>query len=269
MIRNPSGETESSPRSHILLAAAVPFELRPFARRLGLEAPASAIAHGKHGERHVSLLSAGMGRPGDDTFAAALHDLRPGAVINIGIAGALDEEHPAGSTWLVDQWHRPQPPHELAARADEALCAELAGLLDGAGLDWGRARAVMVDHPLHDTAERDRIRAGTGAHLVEMEGAAWAGIAAAAGVPFAAVRVVSDHANRPLPGPRPKGGRRAWLMRDDGSVRKHRLALAMLFSGAWMRPRHHLSEVKAAGGQFRRAMEGLEGVADALLPAAR
>lgn len=229
----------------------------------------SAIAHGKHGDQHVSLLSAGMGRPGDDTFAAALRDLRPDAVINVGIAGALDEEHPAGSTWLVDQWHQPQPPHELAARADETLSMELGGMLDGAGLDWGRARAVMVDRPLHDSGERDRIRDGSGAHLVEMEGAAWAGIAAVAEVPFAAVRVVSDHANRPLPGPRPKGGRRAWLMRDDGSVRKHRLALAMLLSGAWLRPRHNLSEVKAAGGQFRLAMQGLEGVADALLPPAR
>jgi nucleoside phosphorylase len=269
MSRKLSAEAGPGPRSHILLAAAVPLELRPFARRLGLEPPTSAIAHGKHGERHVSLLSAGMGRPGDDTFAAALRDLQPGAVINVGIAGALDEGHPAGSTWLVDQWYRPQPPHELAARADDALSTELAGMLDAAGLQWGRARAVMVDHPLHDSAERDLIRDGSGAHLVEMEGAAWAGIAGAAGVPFAAVRVVSDHANRPLPGPRPRGGRRAWLMRDDGSLRKHRLALAMLFSGAWLRPRHHLSEIKAAGGQFRLAMEGLEEVAEALLPPAR
>jgi len=35
-----------------------------------------------------------------------------------------------------------------------------------------------------------------------------------------------------------------------------------------LRPRHHLSEIKAAGGQFRLAMEALEGVASALLPSA-
>jgi hypothetical protein len=207
-----------------------------------------------------------MGRPGDDAFRDALRNLQPSQVINVGIAGALDEEHPAGSTWLVEEWHHPRPPHDLAARPDPALLQQLAGMLDGAGVRCGRARAVMFDEPLHDPAERDRVREGSGAHLVEMEGAAWAQIAAQAGIPFAAVRVVSDHANRPLPGPRPKGGRRAWLMRDDGTVRKRRLALAMLFSRAWLRPRHHISEVKAAGDQFRIAMQGLEGVAGALLP---
>jgi nucleoside phosphorylase len=256
-----------APPSHILLAAAVAFELRPFARRLGLEAPAFAIAHGKHGERHVSLLSTGMGRPGDDAFTAALRDLQPDAVINVGIAGALDEQHPAGSTWIVDEWRAPDPPHDRTATADPALSEHLAGLLSAAGWPCGRARAVMVDEPLQDPHQRDRVRARSGAHLVEMEGAAWAAIAKAMGVPFAAVRVVSDHADRPLPGPRPRGGgRRDWLLRDDGRPRKRRLAWALLVSGAWLRPRRHLAEVKAAGGQLRQAAAALEGVAGALLP---
>jgi nucleoside phosphorylase len=257
---------EGDARPHILLAAAVPFELRPFARRLGLEAPTSAIAHGKHGDRHVSLISAGMGRSGDEAFAAALRDLRPTAVINVGIAGALDERHPAGSAWIVDAWPRLRPPHDVAARADAQLTREVARSLDAAGLSCGRARALTVDAPLHDRAERDRLREACDAHLVEMEGAAWAGLATDAGVPFAAVRVVSDHADRALPGPSARGGRRAWLLRDDGGTRKGRLALAMLLSSAWLRPRHHLSEINAAGVQFRQAMESLEAVAEALLP---
>jgi len=255
---------ESPP--HILLAAAVAFELRPFARRLGVDAPASAIARGRHGDRQVSLLSTGMGRPGDDAFEHALRDLQPTQVINVGIAGALDLEHPAGSTWIVDEWHHPQPPHGLAASADTELSSQIGAALDDAGIAWGRARGVTVDDPLHDADQRDRIRDGSGAHLVEMEGAAWAGIAAEIGVPFAAVRVVSDHANRPLPGPRPQDGRRGWLLRDDGTLRKRRLAWALLATRAWLRPRHHLSELRAAGGQFRQAMEALDGVAEALLP---
>ncbi len=256
-------DRESTPE--VLLAAAVAFELRPFARRLGIEAPDSGPTYEPVGNRRVALLSAGMGRSGDEKFAAALRDLRPAAVINVGIAGALDLAHPAGSTWVVNEWRGPHHPHEPAARADTALSADVGEALTETGIGWGNAVAVTVDEPLHDADERDRIREGSGAHLVEMEGAAWATIAAEHGVPFAAIRVVSDHADRPLLGPRPKSGRRAWLLRDDGTTRKGRLLWALLASTAWLRPRHHLRELKAAGGQFRDAADALDGVAQALL----
>ena len=250
---------------YVLLAAAVAFELGPFARRLGIDAPDSGLAHAPAGNPRVALLSAGMGRPGDEKFAAALRELRPDAVINVGIAGALDLSHPAGSTWVVEEWLHQHPPHEPTARADAALSAKVGDALTETGVGWGNAVAVTVDEPLHDADERDRIREGSGAHLVEMEGAAWATIAAEHDVPFAAVRVVSDHANRPLPGPRPKDGRRAWLLRDDGTTRKGRLLVAFMASTAWLRPRHHVRELKAAGAQFREAVDALDAVARALL----
>ena len=249
----------------VLLAAAVAFELRPFAHRLGIETLDADLTHAKNGKRRISLLAAGVGRGGDERFAAALTDLRPAAVINVGIAGALDPAHPAGSTWLVEEWRHHRSPHDRAARADDALCADVGATLEAAGIDWAKAVGVSVDEPLHDADERDRIRQGSGAHLVEMEGARWATVSSDHGVPFAAVRVVSDHANRPLPGPRPKEGRRAWLLRDDGTIRKGRLAVALMASTAWLRPRHHLRELRAAGGQFRDAVEALDGVARALL----
>ncbi len=264
---DPQPSSGAGAHPDVLLAAAIAFELGPFARRLGLEPPAFSTIHGAHDGRRVSLISTGMGRPGDAAFEAALDTLRPAAVVNIGIAGALDLAHPAGSTWIVQEWRDPRPPHGTVATADEALSAELGNSLDRAGVSWGHARAVMVDEPLHDPSERDRIRDASDAHLVEMEGAAWAGIAARHRIPFAAVRVVSDHANRSLPGPKPTGGgRRAWLLHDDGTPRKLRLAWALLVSGAWLRPKHNMSKIKAAGGQFRQAVEALDGVAEALLP---
>jgi hypothetical protein len=83
---------------------------------------------------------------------------------------------------------------------------------------------------------------------------------------FKAVRVISDHANRSLPGPRPADGRRAWLLRDDGTARRGRVLWAWMMSGAWLRPRHHYRKLKAAGGDFAAAMGGLHQVAAALLP---
>lgn len=208
----------------VMFAAAVAFELRPFARHLGIETLERGLTHATHGAGRVALLSAGMGRSGDEKFRAALRDLKPVTVINVGIAGALDLAHPAGSTWVVEEWRHQHPPHGAMARADAALSADIGVVLDKAGIAWGNAVAVTVDEPLHDADQRDRIRDGSGAHLVEMEGASWATIAADHDVPFAAVRVISDHANRPL--------------RD---------------------------EVKAAGAQFREAVDALDAVARALL----
>ncbi len=120
-----------------------------------------------------------------------------------------------------------------------------------------------MDKPLHDAVERDRLHAGAGAHLVEMEGGRWADIAAAAGVPFAALRVVSDHANRKLPGADKPHSRRAWMLKDDGRVHRRRLLWALITSTAWLRPVHHYREVRAAGGEFGAALAALHAVAAA------
>jgi nucleoside phosphorylase len=249
----------------LLVAGAVGFELLPFARRLGIGEPLPRLASAEVRGRRIAIVCAGIGRSGDERVAEALRELRPAALINVGIAGALDRAHPAGSTWIVGEWRHPQHPHARAAVADAGLSERLGARLDAAGIRWGRATAVTVDAPLHDVAERDRLCRAAGAHLVEMEGSAWAALAAAAGVPFAAVRVVSDHADRPLPGPGTAVGRRAWLLRDDGTARRGRLLLASILSGAWLRPRHHYRQIKAAGGDFAAAARGLDAVAEAFL----
>jgi nucleoside phosphorylase len=247
----------------LLVAGAVGFELRPFARRLGIGEPLPRLASAELRGRRIAIACAGIGRSGDERVAEALRELRPAALINVGIAGALDRVHPAGSTWIVGEWRHPDQPQARAAVADAGLSERLGTWLDAAGIAWGQATAVTVDAPLHDVAERDRL-CRAGAHLVEMEGSAWAALAAGAGVPFAAVRVVSDHADRPLPGPRTAVGRRAWLLRDDGTARRGRLLLAAMLSGAWLRPRHHYRQIKAAGGDFAAAARGLDAVAEAM-----
>ncbi len=247
----------------VLIVAAVPVELWPFATRLGATEPLGELTRVEHAERRIGLLAAGMGRPADAVFAAALSRLRPATAVNVGIAGALHPDLRSGSTWLVEHWQHPDEPHDRAASADAALARRLAEILDAAGIPWSSATAVTVDRPLHDAAERDRLHADTGSHLVEMEGGRWADIAATAGVPFAAVRVVSDHANRDLPGAGKPQGRRAWMLKEDGSVHRHRLLWALITSRAWLRPVHHYREVKAAGSDFGAALASLHAIAAA------
>lgn len=250
----------------LLFVAAVEFELRPFARYMRIGTSTNSVAHARRDNGNVALLAAGMGRGGDKTFSDAIHNLQPKAVINVGIAGALDQKHPAGSTWAIEEWRDPRHPHAPTAHADAALLEKVVGALENANIPCKKAIAVTVDEPLHDVNIRDRIRSGTGAHLVEMEGAVWAIIAAEHRVPFAAVRVISDHADRPLPGPNPKAARRSWLARDDITTRKSRLSLALVASAAWLKPRRQLGELKGEGDEFRKAVDALDNVAHALLP---
>ena len=254
----------SSP--NILFVAAVEFELRAFARYLQIDTSTNKVAHGSGDNGSVALLAAGMGRGGDKTFSDAIHNLQPEAVVNVGIAGALDKKHPAGSTWAVQEWRDPLHPHATTAHSDPALLEKVLRTLKQASIPCKRAIAVTVDEPLYDVNIRDRIRSGSGAHLVEMEGSVWAQLAAEHRVPFTAVRVISDHADRPLPGPNSKAARRAWLAQDDTTTRKSRLSLALIASAAWLRPRKQLRELKEAGDGFSKAVHALDNVAHALLP---
>jgi nucleoside phosphorylase len=255
----------SSP--NILFVAAVEFELRPFARYLRVGGtPTNKLAHGSGENGSAALLAAGMGRRGDKTFSDAIHDLQPEAVINVGIAGALDKKHAAGSTWAVQEWRDPLHPHTTTAHSDTALLEKVLRTLKEASIPCKRAIAVTVDEPLYDVTIRDRIRSGSGAHLVEMEGSVWAKIAAENGVPFASVRVISDHADRPLPGPTSRAARRAWMAQDSTTTRKSRLSLALIASAAWLKPRKQLRELKEAGDGFSKAVDALDNVAHALLP---
>ena len=249
----------------VLFVSAVEFELRPFAQHMEIEITSGNVTYARRGNRCIALLVAGVGRRGDENFSAAIRDLRPLAVINVGIAGGLHRKYPAGSTWVVEEWRHQVHPHSPAGRADATLSTKVANTLKETGIACGKGIAVTVDEPLHDAEERDHIRIGSSAHLVEMEGAEWATIAAEHRVPFAAVRVISDPADRPLPAPRSKAARRAWLLRDDGTIHKRRFLLALIATTAWLRPWQHLRELKAAGGQFREAVDALEAIARALL----
>lgn len=249
----------------LLLAAAVPTELHPFVTRLGVSAPRPGGVRTVVGERSLALLAAGVGRQGDGPFAAAVRELRPTAVVNIGIAGALDPGLAAGTVVVVSEWRHRSPPHQRLETADVRLRESLAAGLDAARLPWLSAPAVTIDRALHDARARDLLRQTSGARIVEMEGAAWASLARADGVPFAALRVISDHADRPLPGQQRGRFKRDWMLKLDGSPRRARWLSALLLSGAWRRPLHELRQLRAAGRDWAAATSSLASAAAALL----
>jgi nucleoside phosphorylase len=248
----------------LLITAAVANELRPFATRLGLSGPLPRLSRTEIIDCRIALLAAGIGRSSDAAFDAALQDLRPAAVLNVGVAGSLHPDRPAGTAVLVNEWRQAEPPHDVIATADIRLREAMAALLAEELVPWFEAAAVTVDRGLHDPDERDLIHAGSGAYIVEMEGGAWAQLAAARGIPFAALRVISDHANRPLFKYLEQEFKRDWVLNQDGSPRKGRVLWALLSSGAWRRPRKDLKAMTAAGQDWAAAFEGLGKSAEAL-----
>ena len=112
-------------------------------------------------------------------------------VLSIGICGALSPQLRVGDAILASEviagqecfathgsWTR-----ELSARLPDAVVAPLAG----------------TDAMSTDRGSKARLRAATRASAVDMESHIAARVARVHGVPFAALRVVSDAAHRTLP----------------------------------------------------------------------
>lgn len=248
----------------LLLAAAVPAELRGFAALLQLELVAGEVCVGGDGNRRIGLLVAGIGRRGDALVEESLGRLQSGVVVNVGVAGSLDPALSAGSVVVVDRWHDAEPPHPIAVEANQSLRQRLGGLLREAGIPYLDGSAVTVDEPLHDPARRDRLHAATGALVVEMEGAVWARLAADAGATFAGLRVVSDHADRDLPDDALGLMDRDRLLTAEGEPR----ASLRVAGGRSSAPAelHRVRRLRRAGRKWASAQEALDAVASALLP---
>lgn len=128
-------------------------------------------------------------------LTAALEQHRPGALLLAGYAGGLDPALAPG-TLVLAGGHR---------HASE-LVASSAALLDLAdrsarhrGIPHRTGAVLTVDQPLTSPDAKASASAATGAAAVDMEGFWLARTAAAAGVPFVAVRAISDGAADVIP----------------------------------------------------------------------
>ena len=116
---------------------------------------------------------------------------RPKGVISIGIAGALDPSLKVGDVLVA---------REIVAEGErfethEGWSAALLKAMPGAHHAGFYGSEVIV----MEGAEKRRLREATGAMAVDMESHVAARVAAAHGLPFAAVRVVSDTTHADLP----------------------------------------------------------------------
>lgn len=155
----------------------------------GLHSEARAI---RRGHAAIDVLAGGGDGARLERGLDALLQADPALVLSSGLAGGLDPALAVG-TVVID--------------GDEALVNALAAALPGAI----RAPITGQDAIAAGIAGKAALRQATGAAVVDMESHIAARVARRHGVPFAAIRVISDTADEALPpaalvGMRPDGG---------------------------------------------------------------
>jgi adenosylhomocysteine nucleosidase len=208
-----------------------------------------ACATGLVGDRRVAVLATGVGKVNAAMVTTlVIERFAPAAVVFTGIAGALDPELQPGDVVVGERLvqhdlvNHPESgpvlrsvrspasgergPIELEPDPTLLSLAREAGL----GLDLMRAadatRAPRVrfgtiatgDTFVSSAAKRAQVREATGAHAVEMEGAAVAQVCRELGVPFLVVRGLSDRA---------KGDARTEARRNLGVAARNSAAVAL------------------------------------------
>ena len=179
---------------------------------------------------------------GDSTrLAASIEDnIRTGisALISFGIAGGLEPGLKPGTILIA------HAVHDGTTRlvADPAWVADLVNALPGAQL----AEIAGVDEAVCDVSSKAELHARTGARAADMESHIVGRLATRHGLPFAALRVVSDPAERALP-PAALAG-----MAPDGSTQ---IGAVLLSLGR--EPRQLPGLIRTAL-DFRAALDGLK-----------
>ncbi len=119
----------------------------------------------------------------------------PCAVISFGIAGGIDPTCLPGDVVIAAGLHW----EGRRFACDAAIARAQMGALDGSGLRIRRADLVGVEAAVTEPSDKAALHAATGAAAVDMESQVAAAYAAELGLPFAALRVVCDPADRALP----------------------------------------------------------------------
>lgn len=178
--------------------AALPEELgpwrdgaRPIGQAQGLELLELELDLGRGAPRVLAAV-AGVGKVRAARAATALIAAGArGALLGIGVCGALRRAERVGDLLLCDRAVQA----DLAVRSDRERRAdpELLAAWAAACGDARRATFLTADRPVLSPWRRLRLgRAFGGPCVAEMETAAMAWVADAAGVPWAALRAVSD-----------------------------------------------------------------------------
>lgn len=155
----------------------------------------------------------GIGRRAQQVAEAVVGATAPRAVLSVGIAGGLRQGLSAGEVVVcthVDHESYRRAPECVSVYCDDRLIAEALGAAAAAGLRATAGASLTVDEAAWGPAEKAALHAWKRHDIVEME-SFWVGQAASRrGIPFLAVRTVSDTVDHRL--------HDTGALREDGSL---------------------------------------------------
>ena len=128
-------------------------------------------------------------------------EVRPSAILSVGTAGGLASDSRIRDIVVASEIvFKDQPDNIL--NCSEELVRAVAEACGSEGLRFRIARIVTSPNAIISSLERRQLHALTGGHAVDMESHAIGVEAAKMGVPFTALRVISDDiASAPFPEP--------------------------------------------------------------------
>ena len=145
----------------------------------------------------VAVCQTGLGRRAHDAAVALLGEFAPDAVLSVGTAGGLNPELSAGQLIACSHVHHADMRgglDETPAFSDEGLVTLALEVARTTGLDAMVGSAVTVDEVVWTSTEKADLHEWMSHDVVEME-SFWIGkAAAAADLPYLALRVVTDQA---------------------------------------------------------------------------
>jgi adenosylhomocysteine nucleosidase len=170
----------------VAIIAAMPGELHPLVRGWRQERRAGvAIWRHVSGDNEWLAACAGAGQKAATRAVAALEQIGPlHAAFSMGWVGALDAKYAPGAAYEVAGVIDAQTGERFSSAASNARAEN----------PW-----LVTSSTVADAAEKQRLAASYGAGLVDMEAAAVARLALMRGIPFHAVKGVSDGVNDTLP----------------------------------------------------------------------
>lgn len=137
----------------------------------------------------------GIGRRAQQVAEAVIGTTAPRAVLSVGIAGGLRPGLSVGDVVVcthVDHESYRRAPECVSVYCDDSLAAEALGCAAAAGLRATYGASLTVDEAAWGPAEKAALHSWKRHDIVEME-SFWVGQAASRrGIPFLAVRTVSD-----------------------------------------------------------------------------
>ncbi|MHB8067556.1 MAG: phosphorylase family protein [Desulfobaccales bacterium] len=193
-------------RMHVVLLAALPLEVRPFLRQSrarplpgrGLPAWEFQVGEGRGG-----LALTGMGEEAARESARQVLELwQPEIIVSLGFGGALLPGLAPGQLVLGASFghYDPQTGRLLKVEgpAPPRPLLELSESLESAGLPADIGCFVSTPGIIHKERQGRPLR-GLTQPVLDLESAAVAAVAAAAGISFLALRVITDSAGEEIP----------------------------------------------------------------------